>query len=251
MAYSIKKLDGGILLFTIEREEKRNAINYKVMDGLSLLIQEARKEDIKAIALTGAGKLAFCSGGDLSVFHSLNTKQEAFAMLSKMAEILYGLSVIPKPTVAILNGTAVGGGCELASACDFRIAKKGIKAGFIQAKQGIITGWGGSSILAEKIPGPAALRMLLEAEPSLVEELSETGFIDSVFDGEPVEAGIKFLAPMLRHEAAVLEAYKRVLISKWEAVRLRERIEKEVDMCATLWESEAHHRQVAAFLKKG
>ena len=138
MACSIEKLDNGILLFTIEREEKRNAINFEVMDGLEQLAVLAADEEVKAVAVTGKGSDAFCSGGDLSVFHALKTKEEAFTMLSRMAGILYSLLTLPKPTVAILNGTAVGGGCELAAACDFRIARKGIKAGFIQGEQGLL-----------------------------------------------------------------------------------------------------------------
>lgn len=250
MAYSIKQLDGGILLFKIEREEKRNAINYEVMDGLNRLIEEARGEGIKAVAVTGAGERAFCSGGDLTEFHSLKSKGEAITMLSKMADILYSFLTLPKPTVAILNGAAVGGGCELASACDFRIAKKGIKAGFIQGRQGITTGWGGGSILSEKLSGPFAMKLLMEAEPLDAEELAGRGFIDRLFEGDAENAASAFLAKMLEHETGVLEGYKRVWIAKWEAANLKDRIDKEVDFCSALWESDAHHRKVEAFLKK-
>ncbi|WP_053366095.1 enoyl-CoA hydratase/isomerase family protein [Bacillus sp. FJAT-27245] len=250
MAYSIKQLDGGILLFTIEREEKRNAINYEIMDGLQRLIKEAHGEGIKAVAITGAGDRAFCSGGDLAEFHTLKTKGEALTMLSKMANILYSLLTLPKPTVAVLNGTAVGGGCELASACDFRIAKKGIKAGFIQGKQGITTGWGGGSILSEKMAGSHAMRLLMEAEPLPAEELTAAGFIDEIFESDTEKAAIVFLSKMVRHETGVLEGYKRVWAAKWKATKLKDRIESEVDFCSTLWESEAHHRHVAEFLKR-
>ncbi|RHW36515.1 enoyl-CoA hydratase/isomerase family protein [Neobacillus notoginsengisoli] len=250
MAYSIGELVDGVLLFTIEREEKRNAINFDVMEGLEKLIKAAQDDDIKAVAVTGIGQEAFCSGGDLSVFHSLKTKNEAFNMLSRMARVLYALLTLPKPTLAILNGTAVGGGCELAAACDFRIGKKGTKAGFIQGQQGIITGWGGGSILSEKMPAPSAMRMLMGGGLQPVEELSEMGFIDWIYEGDPLHAGRAFLAQLTRHEGAVLQGFKTIWIHKWEESQLRGRIEKEVGICATLWESEAHHRQVAKFLNK-
>ena len=73
-------------------------------------------------------------------------------MLSKMGGILYKIATFKKPTIAILNGSAIGGGCELATAFDFRLARSGVKLGFVQASLGITTGWGGASLLLEKIP---------------------------------------------------------------------------------------------------
>src|SRR4051812_19543202 len=103
----------GILLFTIKREEKRNAVNYAVMDGLKAAVERAKKDDVRVLAITGEGEQAFCSGGDLSIFHALHTEREAYNMLAKMGDVLYKLATLPKPTVALLNGPAVGGGCEI------------------------------------------------------------------------------------------------------------------------------------------
>ena len=164
LSYSIEKREKGYLLFTINRSEKRNAINFDVMEGLAEAITRASSPDIKALVITGKDDRAFCSGGDLSVFHLLHTKEEAYPMLSKMANILYSLLTLPVPTIALINGIAIGGGCELAAACDFRVARDGINAGFVQGKQAITTGWGGGSILAEKLQAPIAMKLLLEAE---------------------------------------------------------------------------------------
>jgi len=173
LSYTIEKREKGYLLFTITRSKKRNAINYEVMRGLREAVNRAAESDIKALIITGEGSQAFCSGGDLSVFHLLHTKEEAYPMLSEMAGILYSLLNLSKPTIALLNGTAIGGGCELASACDFRLARKGIKAGFVQGKQAITTGWGGGSILAEKLPAANAMKLLMEGELETAEELKK------------------------------------------------------------------------------
>jgi enoyl-CoA hydratase/carnithine racemase len=77
MDYTLKKYSDGFLIFTIERNEKRNAINYGVMDGLKEAMALAMDKDVKALVITGSGNQAFCSGGDLSVFHSLKTRDEA------------------------------------------------------------------------------------------------------------------------------------------------------------------------------
>jgi enoyl-CoA hydratase len=250
MSYSIEKREKGYLLFTITRNEKRNAINYEVMEGLVKAIERASKPDIKALVITGTGERAFCSGGDLSVFHLLHTKEEAYPMLAKMANILYSLLTLPKPTVALLNGAAIGGGCELAISCDFRLARNGIMAGFVQGKQAITTGWGGGSILTEKFPGTSALKLLMDAELQTSESLKEIGIIDGLYETSSLQACEEFLDKLLANDLQVLQAYKSIWIRKWKESKLRERMEEEVKTCALLWESEAHHGHVQSFLSK-
>ena len=250
MAYRIEKQAKGYLLFTITRSEKRNAINYDVMEGLSKAIEEASASNVKALVITGEGEHAFCSGGDLSVFHLLETREEAYPMLNKMATILFSLLTLPKPTIALINGTAIGGGCELASACDFRVAKRGARVGFVQGKQAITTGWGGGAILAEKLPPAVAMKLLLEAELNTVESLHESGFINHLYEGEPIHACDVFLEKMLTKDSMVLQAYKKIWIEKWTESKLRDRMGEEVKRCAILWESEAHHEYVKTFIKK-
>lgn len=250
MSYIIEKREKGYLLFTITRNEKRNAINYDVMEGLREAIKISQQADMKALVITGIGDKAFCSGGDLSVFHALHTKEEAYPMLSKMSKILFSLLTLPIPTVALMNGTAVGGGCELAAACDFRIARKGIRAGFVQGNQAITTGWGGGSILAEKLPASLAMKLLMEAELQSSEYLKNGGFIDLLYEKDSLAACEVFLEKLLAKDGSVLQSYKRIWLRKWEASKLYERIEEEVKNCSILWESDAHLEYVKTFIRK-
>jgi enoyl-CoA hydratase len=240
----------GYLLFTITRSEKRNAINYDVMDGLTKAISLAKDPTIKALVITGEGDHAFCSGGDLSVFHQLQTKEEAYEMLSRMSQILYALLTLTKPTIALMNGTAIGGGCELATACDFRLAREGVKAGFVQGKQAITTGWGGGTILAEKLPGTSSMKLLMEAESQNTEFLRAVGFIDHIYLDNPISACEVYLEKLLTVDLSVLESYKMMWIRKWDESKLKERIEKEVKNCSVLWESDSHHKYVQNFINK-
>lgn len=250
MEYLISKDISGLLIFTINRPEKRNAVNGTIMDGLKEAIQEAASADVKALVITGAGDKAFCSGGDLSVFHELKTEQEAYSMLSKMSGIIGELLMLPKPTVALINGAAVGGGCELAAACDFRIGRQGIKAGFIQAGLAITTGWGGGTILIEKLPASTALMMLTSASLYSADQLKEFGFLDDIYAGDSLASCAAFLKPLLEKDVSVLSAYKRILQRKWSYSSILERMEEEAKTCAVLWESDLHHQKVEAFLKK-
>ncbi|MGG4265331.1 enoyl-CoA hydratase/isomerase family protein [Peribacillus simplex] len=240
----------GFMKVLINRPEKRNAVNYQLMDELkSILSEAARDDEVKLLVLTGAGTEAFCSGGDLSEFQDLHTEEEAFAMLSKMGEILYTLAVFPKPTFALINGSAVGGGCEIATACDFRLAKSGVKLGFIQGTLGITTGWGGASLLLEKIPEQKALKLLLDAKIHKAEEAKGFGFVDEIV-GEGLDGWEKFAEDFLRHETGVLMAYKKLLVHKWEDSGLRGRMDAEIRECSKLWASDEHHAAVDRFLNK-
>jgi enoyl-CoA hydratase len=239
----------GVLLFTINRPDRRNAINFEVMDGLEHALTLAAADDVKFFAITGAGEQAFCSGGDLSAFHLLKTEKEAYGMLSRMAGILYKLLTLTKPTIAILNGTAVGGGCEIAAACDYRIGREEMRAGFVQANLAITTGWGGGSILLEKLPHEIAFRMLLNAKIHSAGELREFGFLHAIYTGDAVAACLSFLEESLQKEASVLGAYKVLLNKKWENLSMRERMEEEAAGCAVLWEADAHHQKVDDFMK--
>jgi enoyl-CoA hydratase len=250
LSYTIEKREMGYLLFTIARSEKRNAVNYDVMEGLKEAISFAGDSKIKALVITGEGDRAFCSGGDLSVFHELQTKEEAYPMLSKMSNILYSLLTLTKPTIALMNGPAVGGGCELAAACDFRLARAGVKAGFVQGKQAITTGWGGGTILAEKLPALSSMKLLMEANIQSVEHLKKVGFIDYIYSNNPISSCESYMEKLLAVDLEVLESYKMMWIRKWEENKLRERIEKEVSNCSVLWESESHHHYVKNFISK-
>lgn len=249
-SYEISQWENGVLIFTITRESRRNAVNFEVMDGLKEAIKRAKDPHVKALVITGEGEQAFCSGGDLTVFHDLKTEDEAYGMLSRMGAILYELMLIPKPTIALMNGTAVGGGCEIAAACDFRVARKGIKAGFIQGKLAITTGWGGGTILLEKLAPSNGFKMLMESKQYSVEELVELGFIQYTYEGDALAGLQSSLGSMFEIDENVLRSYKEMLTRKWDEHDIKERIEKEIRRCAILWERDAHHQQVDKFLKK-
>lgn len=241
----------GIFLFTLNNPEKRNAMNYEMMDALENAIETCKNDQaVKAFVITGAGEEAFCSGGDLSIFKNLITEEDAFYMLSKMSRILFKLLTLPKPTVACLNGVALGGGCELASACDFRLAKKDGKAGFVQGKLGITTGWGGGSIILEKLIPANALKMLLEAKIHSVEELQQFGFIDAIYEGDKIIQLTSFLERISSLDGEVLTAYKLMLIRKWESTDLEDRMLQEVKQCSKLWAKDSHHQKVNDFFNR-
>ncbi len=236
----------GVLTLSINRPEKRNAINFQLIrefeEAIELGIEDS---NVKLIVVRGTGDRAFCSGGDLSEFHALHTEEDAFRMLSQMGDVLYKLATCPKPTIAYLNGHAVGGGCEIATACDIRIVKEGAKLGFVQGNQAITTGWGAGTLLVEKLPSAQALNLLYAASIIQAEKAKEVGFVSEIVQTE--EEFFAYLEQYMNKQLDVLQAYKQMLIRKWETTNLKERMIEEIKTCSKLWEKEEHLEAVEQF----
>lgn len=251
MSYTIDEQDG-VLLFTLNRPERRNAVNDEVMEGFKKVIEYVHTHSsVRFLVITGAGDKAFCSGGDLAEFHSLVTEQQAFSMLSKMAEILYDWATLPVPTIALINGAAVGGGCEIATACDFRIVNREAKCGFIQGTLAITSGWGGATYLFERgLRHDRAMKMLVDAQTYDSGQLDAVGWATSIYDGDKFEALNRFIEFMRNINPGVHKAYKEIENRKWAEKNLKQRVMEEVAQCAKLWESDAHIQAVQRFLSK-
>ncbi|WP_432359506.1 enoyl-CoA hydratase/isomerase family protein [Sporosarcina sp. UB5] len=251
MSYKIE-INDGIATFIINRPEMRNAINYAVMDGLETFLAKVESDDSIAYAvITGEGDRAFCSGGDLSEFHGFRTADDAFPMLSRMAKILYRLSTLPVPVIGLVNGAAVGGGCEIATACDYRLVSSKAKAGFIQGTLAITSGWGGATQLFLKMNNYAtALKLVAEAKVHTAETLKVIGWATDVYDGNPQDGLKKFLTDMEKIHPSVHRAYKKIAIRNWQTDEVERQMLEEAKQCAQLWESDAHHKAVESFLKK-
>ncbi|WP_239585623.1 enoyl-CoA hydratase/isomerase family protein [Lysinibacillus composti] len=251
VAYKIEKVDG-VVIFTIERLEKRNAINFEVIDGFNEVVAYVKEQpEVRFLVITGAGDKAFCSGGDLSEFHNLKTEQEAFGMLSKMGKALYELATLKVPTIALINGAAVGGGCEIATACDFRLVASHAKCGFIQGTLSITTGWGGGTYLFERgIRHDHALKMLVDARTYDAQLLYDIGWATRVFEGSKEQALEEFIESMRKIHPSVHHAYKEIELRKWNESNVYQRVMDEIHECAKLWESDAHNEAVNSFLTK-
>lgn len=242
----------GIAWIILNRPNKRNAIDYDVMEKLTEYFDEIEERDEdKVIVITGEGDEAFCSGGDLSIFHALYTKEDSQAMLSKMGDILLRLFFFPKPTFAAINGTAVGGGCEIATTCDFRLIAPHAKIGFVQGTLGITTGWGASSMLYERLPQANAMEMLMTCKRYTAEEAKKLQFVQEIITDSDFRAGVRsYLQPFLKQQGAILKAYKKRWIDKYDKSAMKQRFIKEIDECSTLWATDEHHEAVQRFLNK-
>lgn len=156
-------LDLGIFTITINRPDKLNALNQQVMSDLNAAMDEVyRNPAIQSVILTGSGPKAFVAGADISEFSGASVA-EGKALAKKGQDIFFKIENSPKPVVACVNGFALGGGCELAMSCHFRIASENAKFGQPEVNLGLIPGYGGTQRLVQLIGKGRALELLMSA----------------------------------------------------------------------------------------
>jgi enoyl-CoA hydratase len=156
-------LDNNILTITINRPDKLNALNRDVMSDLLKAMEEVESnKDIKAVIITGSGNKSFVAGADISEFVGLSSG-EGMDLARRGQDIFFRIENCSKPVIAAVNGFALGGGCELAMACHFRIAAENAKFGQPEVNLGLIPGYGGTQRLVQLIGKGRALEFLMTA----------------------------------------------------------------------------------------
>jgi enoyl-CoA hydratase len=204
---------GDVLAVAINRPAKRNALSRSLLRELKSVFSDfAGADGLRVAVLRGAGEKSFAAGGDLRDLAQVRTREDARRMADEAHDALDAIRRFPVPVVAALNGDALGGGAELAVACDFRVAASHAHIGFIQGRLNIATAWGGGEDLMRLVGAARALR-LLAAGPLLDAAGAERlGLIDAVGPpGEPLQALIdRFIAPFLQQAPQVLRGFKAI-----------------------------------------
>jgi enoyl-CoA hydratase len=177
-------LSDGIFTITINRPDKLNAINAAVMNELGETVEEiyANKE-IKAAIITGAGPKAFVAGADISEFLGLS-RQQGQALSAKGHGIFARIEYSPKPIVAAVNGFALGGGCELALSCHFRLCSPNAKFGQPEVNLGLIPGYGGTQRLPQLIGKAKAMELMMTGAMIDATEALRLGLVNYVYPQE-------------------------------------------------------------------
>jgi len=171
-------LNEGIFTITVNRPDKMNALNRTVMEELAAAIQEVyENEEIKSVLLTGAGEKAFVAGADISEFLTLSPA-EAIAMAERGHRTFQRIENCPKPFIAAVNGFALGGGCELAMACHFRIASDNARFGQPEVNLGLIPGYGGTQRLTRLVGPGRAMELTMTGDMITAEEAFRIGLIN-------------------------------------------------------------------------
>ncbi len=247
-----KDLERHLAILRIDRPEASNAVNTQVMEGLAKGLQRAKDDrDVRAVILTGAGERVFVAGGDLKEFHSeLQTKEQVYAKMSQMREVIQTIAVFPKPVIAAVNGAARGGGGEVAAACHFRVAAQSATVGFIQVKLGVSPGWGGLALLTRIVGRQQALWMALSGEVLDAAAAKAIRFFDEVVpDEQLIERAKSMAATFTAHSPQAVQGLLR-LMQEAESLPLAESMERESQLVAALWGSPEHEEYLQAFFAR-
>jgi len=214
------KQENGIAHLVLNHPERRNALSGSMMVDLADAVEELETwEDGVGLVLMGAANESrvFCSGGDLKTVEKISGPEFGFDMSVLMNETTERLGKLPLVSVCLVDGKAVGGGAELTTSTDYRVATMGSSVAFVQARMGVAPGWGGAHRLVRLVGKQKALELLLSCQKIDTEIGSKIGFFDGKINHETtsiVQAAEKFLKDKFAGiDPSVVRAMKRMVVN--------------------------------------
>ncbi|MEZ5566341.1 MAG: enoyl-CoA hydratase/isomerase family protein [Gammaproteobacteria bacterium] len=207
---------GDRLRIAINRPDQRNALSLALLDELAdILRRHVNDASLKCVILTATGDRCFAAGGDLKELDAIRSTADTLAMSRRVRSTLDTVRRFPVPVIAALNGHALGGGAELAMACDLRIASAQADLGFLQAQLNVTTAWGGGIDLLAELGPARGLAVLIEARRIPAAEALQLGLLQRVCVGDESLAACtdSFIAPLLKRPVQVLRACKQLSLA--------------------------------------
>ncbi len=244
------EIDDGMAVVTIDRPEKLNALNHTVLEELYQLFSDLEADEaIKGVLLTGAGEKAFVAGADLKEIKELSG--EAGIRFARFGQTLFSrIESFPKPVVALVNGFALGGGCELAMACHLRLASENAKFGQPEINLGLIPGYGGTQRLPRLIGKTRALELLLTGDMIDAKQALELGLVNKVVPADQLMDEGKALLKKIIAKGAI--AIHSILQSVQQGMELPldQALQLEALLFGRVCATEDKNEGIAAFFEK-
>lgn len=238
-----------VATMTINRPEKRNALNIQTRAEGAAILDELRADDaVGVVVLTGAGDKAFIAGADIAEFAERTAIQQREVMLDR--SLFNAIDSFPKPIIAMVNGYCLGGGCEVALACDLRIASDRASFGQPEINLGIIPGGGGTQRLTRLVGEGKALELILTGEIITAETALAIGLVNHVVPADQLETKTMEIANRIAEKSPIALRLAKEAVRLASRSNLDEGLRREVDLFALCFSSEDKTEGVKAFLEK-
>ncbi|MDB5206490.1 MAG: enoyl-CoA hydratase [Flavisolibacter sp.] len=249
MSYTtiLTSLEAGIFTITINRPDKLNALNKDVISNLDKVLDEIESSpEIKGVILTGSGQKGFVAGADITEFLGLSG-DEGKALAKKGLDVFFKIENCSKPIIAAVNGFALGGGCELAMACHFRIASENAKFGQPEVNLGLIPGYGGTQRLVQLIGKGRAIELLLTGNMIDAQTALSYGLVNHVVPQEELLNKAKSILEIILTKAPLAISH---CITAANAAYSADGYKKESEGFGACFETEDMKEGTSAFLEK-
>jgi enoyl-CoA hydratase len=238
-----------VATITINRPEKRNALNIQTRaEGAAALDELSQDDSVRVVIFTGAGDKAFVAGADIAEFAGRTALAQRAIMLDR--GLFNAVDTFPKPVIAMVNGYCLGGGCELALACDIRIASETASFGQPEINLGIIPGGGGTQRLTRLVGEGKAMEMILTGEIINAQEAFRLGLANHVVPADQLQAKTMEVANRIAEKSPVALRLAKEAVKAASRSNLGEGLRREVDLFALCFSSEDKDEGVNAFLEK-
>ena len=238
-----------VAIITINRPDKLNALNSKVHEEGVRALEEMRKDDsIRVVVITGAGQKSFVAGADISEFAGQTPVTQRNLFHEKT--LFNSIDNFPKPVIAMINGFCLGGGNELALACDIRICSENARFSQPEINLGIICGGGGTQRLTRLVGEGRAMEMVLSGDMIDAAKALHYGLVNYVYTSEELAEKTLEFAARIAEKAPIALQMSKEAVKFASRSNLDEGLRREVDLFAICFSTEDKTEGVAAFLEK-
>jgi enoyl-CoA hydratase len=239
-----------VAIATVNRPKALNALNSEVLNNLNTLLDEiAADPEIRVLVLTGSGEKAFVAGADIGEMSTL-TKAEGEAFGKKGNDVFRKLETLPIPAIAAVNGYALGGGCELAMACDIRLCADTAVFGQPETGLGITPGFGGTQRLARLVGPGMAKQLIYSARNIKADEALRIGLCNAVYPAEELMPAAEKLAETIAKNAPIAVRACKKAINEGLEMPMDEAVALEEKLFGSCFETADQKEGMQAFLEK-
>ncbi|WP_032120638.1 short-chain-enoyl-CoA hydratase [Clostridium amazonitimonense] len=246
----ILEKEGNIAIVTINRPKALNALNSETLKELDIIVDELENdESIYAVVLTGAGEKAFVAGADITEMKDLTTIEgRKFSVLGN--KVFRRIENLEKPVIAAIHGFALGGGCELAMACDIRIATEKAKFAQPEVGLGITPGFGGTQRLARHVGLGIAKEMIFTGRMMKSDEALRIGLINKIVEVEKLMEEAKAMANLIASNAPIAVTLSKVAINRGMQCDIDTALMYEAEAFGQCFSTEDQKEGMSAFVEK-